>query len=166
MGTVQLRGINMGLIGNGPGGYIDFLSIVRYKAEGISPFWSLGIATSMGIMFAAMTKIIIEWCTQSHLSTEEYSEALKGLEATRKWKFFWFRVFSSGLYCFLAYPWICRKFVRRIIYCNCSEQQRESTLSACSESISWQPMIRDYTYDNVESYPLTDTSFSNGRPAG
>ena len=68
------------------GGYIDFESIVSYKAHGISLYWGSGTALSLVILTTAVLFIIAEWCSQSHLSTVDYDAAIRGLKRTRSWK--------------------------------------------------------------------------------
>ena len=144
--TCDCVGSTWGRIGHGPGGYIDFLSVVQYKAEGIKIYWGLGTATSMGIMFVAMTHIIIAWCTQSHLSTKEYKQAKKGLELTRRWKHFWFPLVNGGLHRLAAYLFNrCMAFWRFL----CCKRSRPH-----SKNISWEPMMRGDENGISESYPL------------
>ena len=68
------------------GGYIDFESIVSYKAHGISLYWGAGTALSLVILSVGLLFIIAEWCSQSHLSTMDYDAAIRGLKRTRSWK--------------------------------------------------------------------------------
>lgn len=70
----------------GGGGYIDFESIVSYKAHGILLYWASGTALSLFILSVALAFIIAEWCSQSHLSTMDYDAASRGLKRTRFWK--------------------------------------------------------------------------------
>lgn len=37
-------------------------------------------------MLVSFFFIVVEWCTQSHLSTENYEDAMKGLKRTRRFK--------------------------------------------------------------------------------
>jgi hypothetical protein len=70
----------------GEGGYLDFESIESYKAHGIVLYWGSGTALSLVILSVAVLFIIAEWCSQSHLSTMDYSSASRGLKRTRWWK--------------------------------------------------------------------------------
>ncbi len=76
----------LGSVWGGGGGYIDFESIVSYKARGISLYWGSGTALSLVILTTAIAFIIAEWCSQSHLSTMNYEAASRGLRRTRSWK--------------------------------------------------------------------------------
>jgi hypothetical protein len=76
----------MASIWGGGGGYIDFESIVSYKAHGISLYWGSGTALSLVVITTALLFIIAEWCSQSHLSTMNYEAASRGLKRTRSWK--------------------------------------------------------------------------------
>jgi hypothetical protein len=76
----------MASVWGGGGGYIDFESIVSYKAHGISLYWGSGTALSLVVITTALLFIIAEWCSQSHLSTMNYEAASRGLKRTRSWK--------------------------------------------------------------------------------
>ena len=67
-------------------GYMDFETYAYYRANGVKYYW--GAATGMSCFFltVGLTYIVIEYCTQSHLSTEGYDSAAKGLRATRRFK--------------------------------------------------------------------------------
>jgi hypothetical protein len=83
----------MGSVWAGEGGYIDFESIVSYKAHGISLYWGSGTALSLVFLTTGLVFIIAEWCSQSHLSTMNYEAAGRGLKRTRSWKYYtvWLR---------------------------------------------------------------------------
>ena len=68
------------------GGYMDFENVEYYRARGVIVYWSVGTALSTSVMLLAFVFIIMEWSTQSHLSTEDYDSARKGLERTRQFK--------------------------------------------------------------------------------
>ena len=89
----------MSSIWAGGGGYIDFQSIDSYKARGIAYYWGAGAGLAMTVLFTATAFIIAEWCTQSHLSTENYQSARRGLQMTRIWKRHttWVRVVPNAI---------------------------------------------------------------------
>lgn len=78
---------------DGKGGYIDFENETYYSAHGVKYYWMAGTLVPSTIMLAGFAFVIAEWCEQSHLNTDNYSDALKGLRATRRWKrhTVWFR---------------------------------------------------------------------------
>lgn len=47
-------------------------------------------------MGAAMTYVVIEWCLQAHLSTENYKDAMNGLSRVRRFRQFTFWVRYPG----------------------------------------------------------------------
>lgn len=71
----------------GPGGgYMDFEDYNYYIGSGIAFYWGFGTALSISIMAISFAFIIWEWCTQSHLSSENYKKAAAGLKTTRRFK--------------------------------------------------------------------------------
>lgn len=78
---------------DGKGGYIDFDSSIYNGANSVATYWGIGTAVPCTIMLAGFAFIISEWCEQSHLNTDNYTQALNGLQATRRWKRYtvWFR---------------------------------------------------------------------------
>ena len=57
-----------------------------YNARGVYIYWGAATALSCIVMGAGLTYIVHEYCTQSHMSTEDYGRAMQGLRMTR-----WFR---------------------------------------------------------------------------
>lgn len=71
----------------GPGdGYVDFQIYVQYKGFNVFYYWSFGTALSVIVMSASIAFIIYEYCTQSHLSSEDYDQAMQGLRMVRSFK--------------------------------------------------------------------------------
>lgn len=70
----------------GQGGYIDFSTYDVYVAAGVYVYWGAGTALSCFVMACGLIYIVLEYCTQSHISTEDYGRAMQGLRMTR-----WFR---------------------------------------------------------------------------
>lgn len=68
------------------GGYINVNNILTPGAKEALPFWLAG--TIMGCTMMAISFVFIawEWVTQSHMSTEDYQQATKGLRTTRRFK--------------------------------------------------------------------------------
>ncbi|MCJ1266148.1 hypothetical protein MMC22_006030, partial [Lobaria immixta] len=65
------------------GGYLDFQLAEYYTAHGVYLYWGVATALSLTVMTAGLVYIAIEYCTQSHLSTERYDQAMIGLRHTR-----------------------------------------------------------------------------------
>ncbi len=57
-----------------------------YKALGIYTYWIAATGLSLSVMTAGLAYIVEEYCTQSHLSTEDYGRAMQGLQQTRRFK--------------------------------------------------------------------------------
>lgn len=66
------------------GGYID--ASIAEMAPGVEKYWLLGALLSSTIMFAAIAFLVIEWCEQSHLNSENFEKAMNGLMVTRYYK--------------------------------------------------------------------------------
>ena len=70
----------------GGGGYLDFSQQFTSNGYGIAITWKSGTALTASVMGLAMFYITVEWCQQSHLSTEDYQDAMRGLRWTRKYR--------------------------------------------------------------------------------
>lgn len=66
------------------GGYLDFET--NERASGVQAYWITGAVLSASIMFIAISFLVAEWCEQSHLNTEDFDQAMKGLRVTRWYK--------------------------------------------------------------------------------
>ena len=75
------------------GGYMDFETFDFYRGAGVSDYWGASTALSFITLMLAFAYAIIEWGQQSHLSTEDYQSAQRGLRTTRK-----FRRFTEGFH--------------------------------------------------------------------
>lgn len=75
------------------GGYINFKTTTFYKEHAINTYWSTGTVLACAMMALGFFYIVAEWCTQSHLWTEDYDKATAGLRSTRRFKKYtiWFR---------------------------------------------------------------------------
>lgn len=49
-------------------------------------YWGFGTAVSCAVLATSLAFIVVEYCTQSHLSTERYDDAMQGLRAVRRFK--------------------------------------------------------------------------------
>ena len=65
---------------------MDFMTYEYYQANGVKYYWGFGTAISCITMAAGLSYVVNEYCTQSHLSTEDYSSAAEGLRTTRRFK--------------------------------------------------------------------------------
>ncbi|KAL8887976.1 MAG: hypothetical protein Q9205_006270 [Flavoplaca limonia] len=68
------------------GGYIDFEKYQYYAAHGVYQTWGIATGVSLLVMSVGLAYIVFEYCTQSHLSTEDYNRAMNGLKHTRWFK--------------------------------------------------------------------------------
>lgn len=75
------------------GGYIDFEDYAYYRSAGVVVYWATATALPCFIMSLGFVFIVTEWCSQSHLSSENYEKASRGLRRTRWFKKHtaWFR---------------------------------------------------------------------------
>jgi hypothetical protein len=85
----------MSSVWGGGGGWIDFEDMDYYRAHGVVLYWASGTALSCTLLFVPVLFIVAEWCEQSHLSTENYDNASRGLRRTRSWKK-WTMPFRDG----------------------------------------------------------------------
>ncbi|KAL8811648.1 MAG: hypothetical protein Q9200_001618 [Gallowayella weberi] len=67
-------------------GYIDFETYQYYAAHGVYLTWGLATGLSLLVLSLGLAYIVFEYCTQAHLSTENYTRALRGLKHTRWFK--------------------------------------------------------------------------------
>ena len=63
---------------SGQGGYIDFSTYDVYVAAGVYVYWGAATALSCFVMSCGLIYVVIEYCTQSHISTEDYGRAMQG----------------------------------------------------------------------------------------
>ena len=68
------------------GGFIDFQAATIYNGHSVYTYWSVGVAMSCVAMAGGLWYIVHEYCTQGHLSTEDYERAMQGLKTTRWYK--------------------------------------------------------------------------------
>lgn len=83
----------------GGGGYLDFDVQTTVKTRWVIIYWTTGAALTGTVMALSMFYITVEWCQQSFLSTEDYTNAMKGLRLTRAYR---------------RYTYIPRRFTRFI----------------------------------------------------
>ena len=65
---------------------MDFQTYAWSRQNGVKIYWGVGKATSCFFLAAGLIYIVIEYCTQSHLSTEDYESAAAGLRMTRAFR--------------------------------------------------------------------------------
>ncbi|KAF3049055.1 hypothetical protein E8E11_009568 [Didymella keratinophila] len=70
----------------GGGGYLDFDVQTTVKARWVIIYWTTGAALTGTVMALSMFYITVEWCQQSFLTTEDYTDAMKGLRLTRAYR--------------------------------------------------------------------------------
>ncbi len=78
---------------------MNFDTYAHYRSEVVKLYWGFGTAVSCLSLTAGLLYIVIEYCTQSHLSTEDYKSAAKGLKMTRRFRKYtaWIRVLGESL---------------------------------------------------------------------
>lgn len=57
-----------------------------YREHGVYYYWGSSTALSCAVLTVSSFFIVVEYCTQSHLSTEEYDKAARGLWTVRRLK--------------------------------------------------------------------------------
>ncbi|KAF2095623.1 hypothetical protein NA57DRAFT_26158, partial [Rhizodiscina lignyota] len=68
------------------GGYLDF-NVWQYSANPqLHKYWVEGTIISCTFMGVGIVYVVIEWCLQAHLSTEDYDDALRGLRMVRRFR--------------------------------------------------------------------------------
>ena len=70
---------------------MDFENYAYYREYGVSYYWGFGTGVSCVSIAAGLIPIVIEYCTQSHPSTEDYESAAQGLRTTR-----WFKKYTDS----------------------------------------------------------------------
>jgi hypothetical protein len=71
----------------GGGGYLDFSQQdVSNSKDWVLVWWTTGTVLTASVLALSMFYITVEWCQQSFLSTEDYSEAMTGLRMTRRYR--------------------------------------------------------------------------------
>ncbi|KAE9993010.1 hypothetical protein EG327_006979 [Venturia inaequalis] len=67
-------------------GYLDFTQWDYSNSSLVGRYWIIGTTISCSLMGIGMIYILIEWCLQSHLSTEDYADAMRGLQNARRFR--------------------------------------------------------------------------------
>ncbi len=150
----------------GKGGYIDLGTSEVYKSPEVKKYWGAGTALSVTIMGGAFAFIIAEWCEQSHLFTQKYSDAMSGLRRTRRWKRLTlpFRHIPDRVIELIK--WTIRHHQRRsMIWTVHSRPQRQRLLRQPSRTSSRRPLE---TFDDGSSFVLSpvtspDPSYESSR---
>lgn len=68
------------------GGYVDFTQNDNTNSPWVNYYWTSGTVLGSTTMGIGMIYIVVEWCLQSHLSTEDYAAARRGLDRTRRYR--------------------------------------------------------------------------------
>ncbi|KAK5106894.1 hypothetical protein LTS08_001017 [Lithohypha guttulata] len=68
------------------GGYINLNNVLTPLPQQAKPYWLTGTIMGCTMMVLSFIFIAWEWVTQSHMSTEDYEHAMKGLRTTRRFK--------------------------------------------------------------------------------
>jgi uncharacterized membrane protein len=67
-------------------GSFDFTTAKSWTGPSVQGHWITALCLTLVIMLVSFAFIIIEWCTQSHMATHNYAEAMRGLARTRTFK--------------------------------------------------------------------------------
>ncbi|KAF1985316.1 hypothetical protein K402DRAFT_305491, partial [Aulographum hederae CBS 113979] len=78
------------------GGYLDFTQWKVANNADVARYWIEGTAISCTVMGVGTIYLVIEWCLQAHLSTENYEDAMRGLKNVRRFRRFTFWVSQSS----------------------------------------------------------------------
>ncbi|TLD29614.1 hypothetical protein E2P81_ATG05908 [Venturia nashicola] len=80
-------------------GYLDFTQWDYSNSSLVGRYWIIGTTISCSLMGIGMIYLLIEWCLQSHLSTENYADAMRGLQNARRFRryTYWSRYPASVL---------------------------------------------------------------------
>lgn len=69
------------------GGYINLnIVLVNGPPNVARKFWIAATTLGCAVLAGSFSMIVWEWVTQSHMSSEEYENAMKGLKLTRRFK--------------------------------------------------------------------------------
>lgn len=72
------------------GGYLDWAQYKNTDTPLIHITWPVGTSLGISVMGLSLLWVVEQWCVQSHMSTENYTDAQIGLHRVR-----WFRRFSE-----------------------------------------------------------------------
>lgn len=81
------------------GGYINFGEIRTSAVATVKLYWLMETSLSCFIFVSSIVFIVVHWCEQSHLSTLDYDNAMRGLIAVHRFKMptCWLRSFSDHI---------------------------------------------------------------------
>lgn len=65
---------------------MDFSKQDSSNSKWVLYYWTAGTTLTASVMFLSMFYITVEWCQQSFLSTEDYTDAMQGLRRTRSYR--------------------------------------------------------------------------------
>jgi hypothetical protein len=68
------------------GGWFNFQTTNYWNAPSVKGHWITALCLCLIVMVLSFAFIIAEWCTQSHMATDNYKKAMKGLARTRTFK--------------------------------------------------------------------------------
>ena len=105
---------------------MDFETYAYYRENGVKYYWGFGTAVSCVFLAAGLVYVVIEFCTQSHLSTEDYDSAAQGLRMTRR-----FRKYTAWLR------------IPGVFLTKCMHKVTFGMLESSSKSLVWDWMTKD-----------------------
>ena len=95
-------------------GYTDFENVDFYRVHGIIYYYAVGTTLSCIVLAVGLAYIVGEYCTQSHLATEDFGNACQGMRFTRLFKkyTYWLRLLLDlwdaillMVWRLIRYPW-------------------------------------------------------------
>ena len=105
---------------------MDFETYAYYRENGVKYYWGFGTGTSCVFLVAGLIYLVMEYCTQSHLSTEDYESAAQGLKMTR-----WFKKHTTWL---RSLGLLLAELMHKMMF---------GMLRSSSKSLRWDYMTKD-----------------------
>lgn len=143
-------------------GYIDFETYDSYREHGVYYYWGSGTALTCAVLTVSLLFIVVEYCTQSHLSTEEYENAARGLWTVRR--------FKKYTYYFRRVPDYFIDVVKRVFHQLLGNRSRRGRRSLVWSSKVNRPQLPRLVIvgqaggeDDAEDIPLTGPSNTERR---
>ena len=133
-----------------------------YRNHGVYNYWVPGTVVTCFIMIVAITFITIEWCTQSHLNTEDYDDAMAGLHLTRgfKGRTIWIRAIADSIIDVGArigdyvFKRTNKTHRRSLVWKPCKKRNLNSQPTLIVESGTGQPRLPADSQASISDQPL------------
>jgi hypothetical protein len=123
--------------------------------------WAIATVLSSTIMATAMLYIVTEWCLQSHLSTASMSDASRGLDFTRRFR--WLTSpFRDAIHYAIEGVYAVRKFIRRTKNGGTDRQTVEPRQHR--RSVRWTKWPTEETQHKTANHDVSMDDLAPGRP--